>query len=334
MTVWVDVIARARGLRTHRLSPTALQALMGAPDFPTLGRDLRQAGFPVPEGAHRLAALDLAIRRHAAAELQILERWCGPRAAALPVLFDEEDRRSLRALIRGSVQGASAEARIAGLIPTPSLPERALAELAGAHAPSAVVVLLAVWNHPFAAALREPAAATAPDLLRLEVALNREWARRAVAGARKGGAELRGFVSDAIDFENATTAIALAGASAVRAGEQFLGGGRLLDLTTYMRAALGARAAARHLLAGVFAGTRYEDVFRVVGETRLDDALLTARVQTLRVAARREPLGLASVLWYALELRAEAVALSRKAWGLALGGDPETMATAVGEGGR
>ena len=332
MTVWVDVIARARGLRTHRLGFAAIEALAREPDLAALGRALRQAGFPVDEGEHRAAALDLAIRRRAAAELRILARWCGPRAAALPIVFDEEDRRSLRALIRGAIQGAPSDTRLAGLVPTPTLPERALAELAQAPGAGAVVTLLAVWNHPFASALRGPATATVPDPLRFDIALNREWARRAGAGARQGGSDLPDLVSDTIDLENAMAAVALAGASASLVGQQFLGGGRRVDLATYAAAAHNTRAAALHAFEQVFAGTCYASAFRGMDEAALDDQLLSAHVRTLRAAARRSPLGPALVLWYALELRAETIALSRLVWGIALGAPPEMLTVERGHG--
>jgi vacuolar-type H+-ATPase subunit C/Vma6 len=325
VTVWVDVIARARGLRTHRLGPAALDALAREPDLAALGRALRQAGFPVEEGEHRAAALDLAIRRRAAAELRILARWCGPRAAALTIVFDEEDRRSLRALIRGAIQGAPSDTRLAGLVPTPTLPERALVELAEAPGPGAVVTLLAVWNHPFASALRGAATATVPDPLRFDNALNREWARRAIAGARRGGSDLRSLVSETIDIENAMTAVAVAGASTSLVGPQFLNGGRRVDLATYASAAHNTRAAALRLFEEVFAGTGYESGFRPVTDTALDDRLLSAHVRTLRAAARRTPLGPALVLWYAWELRAETIALSRTVWGIALEAPPEMI---------
>ena len=78
----------------------------------------------------------------------------------------------------------------------------------------------------------------------------------------------------------------------------------------------------------MFAETPYAAVFRAAPLRGLDEAILTARVAAQRAAARRAPLGPAPVLWYALELRAETVALSRIIWGLALGAPPEALAPA------
>ena len=130
---WDDVNARARGLSTHLLGGGQLAELAGAPDLPALAARLRDAGLTLPETAEPTAAeLELAVRRRAAGELTILGRWTARRPELLAVLFDEEDRRSVRALLRGAVERASAGLRIAGLVPTPALPERAL-EAADRH---------------------------------------------------------------------------------------------------------------------------------------------------------------------------------------------------------
>lgn len=334
MTLWVDVVARARGLRTHRLRPATFNALRAAPDLRALARALAQAGFPVEEGEHRIPGLDLAVRRRAASELRILARWCGERAAELPVIFEDEDRRSLRAVIRGALQHQPAEVRLRGLVPTPTLPERALSELAGAPTPAGVATLLTVWNHPFGAALRKPAAATAPDPLTLDLALDRAWAARAVDGARHGGKELVLFVADAIDLANGATALSLAGTpptapmaataataatTPARAADLYLEGGLRLARTAFTALLARNRAAVSQVLSDLFHGTPYAALFRRAPLRGLEDALLLARLDAQRQAARRAPLGVAPILWYALELRAESTALSRLIWALALG---------------
>ena len=319
MTLWVDVAARARGLRTHRLAPGALAGLARAPDLATLGRQLRLAGFPVDEGERRAEALEQAARRRAAAELALLARWCGPRAAVLAVIFEDEDRRSLRALLRGALQHAPAAARLAGLVPTPTLPERALAELAAVRDPAAARALLSVWAHPFARALRAALASATPDPIEIELALDRAWASRAVAGARGAGPEVARLVADALDLTNAVTVLALAGRAPRRAGEQLLEGGTRLDRVTYSALLARDRAAAARALADLFSGTQYAAVFRRAPVPGLEDAVLAARLAAARAAARRAPLSPAPALWYALELRAETTAVSRAVWRLALG---------------
>ena len=89
---------------------------------------------------------------------------------------------------------------------------------------------------------------------------------------------------------------------------------------TAFAALLGrTRAAASQTLGDLFRETPYAAVFRRAPLRGLEDALLAARLEAERQAARRAPLGVAPVLWYALELRVESTALSRLIWALALG---------------
>lgn len=323
MTLWVDVVARARGLRTHRLHTGTLAALRGAPDLAAFGRHLQQAGFLIEEGERNAPALDLAIRRRAATELRILARWCGARAAELPVILEEEDRRSLRAILRGSLQGQPAEVRLRGLVPTPTLPLRALAELARGQTPAGVATLLTIWNHPFARALTAAAQASTPDPLTLDLALDRAWAERAATGARRGGVELQRFATDAIDLANAATVLTLAGTTTPRAPELFLEGGHRLARTAFVALLARNRSAATEALSDLYHATPFGPVFRRGPMRGLDDALLNARVEVQRRAARAAPLGVAPVLWFALELRRETTLLSRMLWSLALGAPAE-----------
>lgn len=324
MTLWVDVVARARGLRTHRLPPGVISALRGAPDLATFSHHLGQAGFTIEEGERRATALDLAVRRRAAAELRILARWCGDRAAELPVVLEDEDRRSLRALLRGSLQHQPVELRLQGLVPTPTLPERALAELARAQAPADIATLLTVWNHPFARPLGAAARAAAPDPLLLDLALDRAWAGRALAGARRGGAELQRFVADAIDLANAGTVLTLAGTTGTQAPDLYLDGGRRLSRPAFTALLARNRPAAVDALSDLYRDTPYGPVFRRGFRPGLEDGLLDARLEVQRRAARAAPLGVAPVLWFALELRRESTRLSRMIWSLALGAPVET----------
>ena len=319
MTLWVDVVARARGLRTHRLSAGAMTALRAAPDLTAFGRLLKEAGFLVEEGERHAAALDVAVRRRAAAELRILARWCGDRAAELPIVLEDEDRRSLRALLRATLQRQPVELRVRGLVPTPTLPLRALSELAHAQSPADVVTLLTIWNHPFANALGPSAHATTPDPLAMDLALDRAWAGRAVAGARRGGPELERFVADAVDLTNATTVLTLAGTTGTHAPEFYLEGGHRLSRAAFTALLARDRLTASDALSDLYHATPYGSVFRKGSRPGLEDALLDARLEVQSRAARTSPLGVAPVLWFALELRRESIQISRLIWALALG---------------
>lgn len=330
---WEDLDARARGLATHLLGPAALAALAAAPDLPTLAAALRRLGYAVPEGAASAAALEVAVRRMAGARLGVLARWAGRRTALLAVVFEDEDRRSLRALVRGALAQAPAEARLAGLVPTPALPERALQELARQASPGAVAALLTAWRHPYGPALRGPAAAAQPDPWALELALDRTFATRAVRAARRSRALLE-YVRETIDLENAYTALALAGEEReLSPRDTFLPGGARLDRAAFAAAAAaGTPAAAGRRLARALAGAPFAPAFdaHATDPVRLEDAVLRLRLRALERAMRTAPLGPAPVLAYALRLRAETVALRRIIWGVALGAPPEALAALEG----
>jgi vacuolar-type H+-ATPase subunit C/Vma6 len=321
---WDDVNARARGLSTHLLDRAQLATLSAVPDLPTLAARLRDVGLSVPETAEPTAGeLELAVRRRAARELAILGHWTARRPELVAVLFDEEDRRSVRALVRGAVERAPAELRIAGLVPTPALPERALAELARAPTPAAVAAVLVAWQHPFGPPLAARARSPQPDLYALELSLGRAAAARLTTVARRVGGFLAAFIHETIDLENALGAVALVSVpTEVAARDAFLAGGRTLPLDAFERAvATRDPAAAADRLAKVFGGGPVGAALRQHRHdlAALEDAVLRMRIATLEQLARREPLGPAPLLAFALALRAQTVDLHRVIWGVALG---------------
>lgn len=335
---WEAPNARARGLGTHLLPEETMSALAAAPDLASMVALLVGAGITIPEeGRLTPLAIELGIRRAAANELQRLARWFGDRCAAPRLIFDDEDRRSLRAMIRGAAAGVSAEARLVGLIPTPQLPERALAELARQPRVSDVAAMLVAWNHPLGSILLSAAAATAtePDVLRLELEVDRWFSRRAEAAARQGGRTLRRYVNQSIDLDNARTALLLAASDTeLPADDFFLRGGRHLSRAVFRNAAeAGSALAAARQLAGPLAADGVGEMVRqYAGDiARLDEALLRARANALKLEARLDPLGAAPVLAYVLRLRAQVVALRRCLWGIELGIPPARRAAALGE---
>ncbi len=326
---WDDVNARARGLATHLLDHAQLAALAAVPDLPTLAARLRDIGLTVPETAEPTAAeLELAARRRAARELAILGHWTARRPELVAVLFDEEDRRSVRALARGAVERAPAELRIAGLVPTPALPERALAELARAPTPVAVAALLVAWRHPYGPPLATRARAPQADLYALELSLGRAAAARLSAVARRAGGFLAAFIHETIDLENALGAVALASVpTELTARDAFLAGGRTLGLEAFERAvATRDPAVAADRVATVLGRGPVGAALRQHRDdlAALEDAVLRARIATLDQLARREPLGPAPLLAFALALRAQTADLHRVIWGVALGA-PATL---------
>ena len=329
---WEAVNARARGLATHLQRRGTLDALARAPDLPTLAAELGRFGYAV-EGGAGPAALDLAVRRHAAAELRIFARWCAGQPELVTVVFEDEDRRSLRALVRGAVQGATSDERLAGLIPTPALPERALEELGRQPTAAAVAALLVSWGHPYGRPLLLGARAAQPDLLHLDMRLNQTFAGRALAAGRRGGTALLAHVQELIDVENALAAVVLAGRTDdVTPKDLFLAGGRRLSIGDFELAlAAGVPGLASQRIATAFAGTQLAAAFAgpATAAGRLEQDVLRARIAALRDAARLDPLGPAPALRFALALRAQVRDLQRIVWGVALAAPRATVAAGL-----
>jgi vacuolar-type H+-ATPase subunit C/Vma6 len=332
MTIWDDLNARARGLSTHLLGRPALEGMARAPDLFTLTAELTRRGYPVEESDRASAAgLELAARRALAARLRILIRWAGRRTETLAVVFEDEDRRSITALVRGAVQRAPAELRLSGLIPTPELPERALEELARQPSPGVLASLLTVWRHPLAPALLPDAARAQPDLLRIETALSRTFAERALAAARRDGRAgvLYRYVQLVIDIHNCYAALVLSGEKEDRDEEQhWLPGGRGIPLPLF-QAAIKTRdpvAAGTRLTSGL-KGTRLAPVFADIpgAPGGLERAVLAALIAAMRDVTRTAPLSVAPLLGYALRLRAEALDVRWLVWGISLGAPSETL---------
>jgi len=322
-TPWGDLAARARGLGTHLLRRDELDALAAMPDVDALADAFRSRGLVAADSRASAEQLERAVRRAAAARLRVLSRWAGDREAALAIIFADEDRRSVRALLRGAVQHADPDDRVAGLIPTPTLPERALAQLAAQPAAAAIATLLVAWNHPFGPALLPLATGTQPDLLTMELRLDAAFAAQALRGARASHQrDLVAYVRETIDLENASAALVLATHEGeLRPGDAFIRGGARLTLPGYLDAidARGVGEAGRRL-AAVFWPAALAAVFeRAVSERAMvESALLRHRIAAQAAAARRDPAGVASILWFAMRQRAEVIDLQRIIWGATL----------------
>lgn len=323
---WEDVNARARGLGTHLLARGDLDALARQADLPALADALGRAGI-VPlgdQGTEGAPALERGIRHWAGALLGILGRWVGERSAALPLVFDLEDRRSLRALFRGAVAGAPADRRLAALLPTPALPERALETLAALPTVESIAALVSAWRHPFAKGLAEVTKGGAPDLLAIERALGRVALASAVRSAvRSGSRQLRVLVAEGIDLENVTQALVLARAGETAPpAEWFLAGGTLLTLEDFTEA-LGMKvpAEAGRRLAKVFTGTPFAQAILegAADPARLETDLLARRIALLAERVRVAPLEPLTTLWVAFRIRAQVIDLQRVVWTIALG---------------
>lgn len=317
MTAWGDLDVRARGLGTRLLGRARLEALARAGDLSSLALELERAGY------ERITPIERAVRRTVAAHMRTLERWAGDRARALAVVFEEQDVRDLRALFRGALAGAPAESRHAATIPTASLPERALGELARLGTAGEIATVLLLIRHPYASAIASEARREAPRVFVLETLLYRRFAERALAGARDRA--LGDFVEETIDVQNALAAIELAHqGEGTEPRDCFVEGGARVRWPDFEAASKSdAIGAARGLAARFGKGELATALSRA--PAALDDAVLAAKITEQARAARRDPLGPAALLHYVHRLRAEAADVRRIAAGVALGAPADVL---------
>jgi len=323
--VWDAVGPRAIGMATHLLGRAQLEALAAADSIEALAVELERHGISPATGAKGLAArLDLALRRETGRHLENLLRWCGARPEALAVFVLDEDRRSVRRLLRGAVGEVSPDERLSGLVPTRRLPESKLQVLAHAADAPALAAQLIRLDHPYGTALAQAGTSSPVDLTRLEVAIDRAWAGHSLAAARRAAPALLPFIRQAIDIENVWAVLLLCGGERTeRQVREFLiepTGSLDLDLL-------------RRLVADQDVGTalhkleQFPDVRWWVAQLSLaaqdpvswERLALGARLSALIREKRLRPLGATPVLWYWMRLRAQLLNLSRLIWGITLG---------------
>lgn len=318
-----DVVVRARGLALHLLSRRSLEQLARCAGSGVLTAALQGVGYPPgssPDASPRSAAegIDDDIERETARRLGVLLRWLGPqRSAGFAGVFEEEQRRVLRAALRE---------RFAGAPPAPprpawALPRRLRGALAAAGDPDEFARALGRHGSPYGPPLERVMRRYGPDLRRAEATLDVVWARRARQAADRIGGRLPAWVGEGIDVENAFDAL-------IQGGGPFLPGG--VRLTREQHAAVASE---------VDPGLRRGRLARVLGEVgrraladreapiaTLESRVLEARIRREQRFARRDPLGAAPVLWFVLRLRRERADLRRINAGVALGLSPSEIA--------
>ena len=318
-----DINTRARGLRTHLLPASDLERLARGTSLLVLQRELSGLGYLRSDTPATAMSLEKAVRRHAAGQMAILERWCtGDRRATFAVIFEDEDRRSIQAILRGAQQGTATEARMAGLVPTTSLPERALLTLAGLPTPTDVIRMLALWNHPLGASLVAAASGPHPSLFEIEVELQRAFARRASARAHLGGSQLVEYVKQVVDVMNTWSALLhFVERDPAIVDMTFVDGGRWLTRDVFRKLmSLETRPQLEKRLAWELRNSALGSAFRhdIEDLAQLESAMLHAQIDWQNRAVRIDPSGAAPIIGFAIELRAEVLNLRRIIWGVAL----------------
>lgn len=325
MPVWSDLSARSRGLGTRLLDRATLERLTDAPDLLALGDQLRASGVVSEIAVRRSSAeaLEREVRTRSGQLMRILTAWAGSRRRYLSLLFEDEDRRSVCTIVRGTVQGAPAAVKMSGLIPTMSLPERALETLAARESIGEVAALLSVWRHPYSRALDPIAGDARPDLFVFERAVDRIFFARARRSVKRAGRSMRRFVADAIDLHNAFAALVLTERGGdIEVATLFIRGGSRLSQDDFMSVSTSEDAvAAKRGLRSALEGSVYESVFDddAEGPIGLESRALHSALEWYRRRARLDPIGPAPVLGFTLRVRAEAQDIRRVIGGVAIG---------------
>jgi vacuolar-type H+-ATPase subunit C/Vma6 len=329
-----DVNTRARGLRTRLLGSAELDRLMDARSLFALQRALSNLGIVPADGPATPEALERAVRRRAAGLMAILGRWCtDDRRPVFAVLFEDEDRRSIQAALRGAEQAAGTDARMSGLVPTQSLSERALRVLASQPTMADVVRMLVLWGHPFGRPLIDAVSGPHPSLFKAEVELQRAFAQRALAHAHRGGRALVDYARQVIDAMNASSVLLhFPERDEDIADSIFIDGGSQIDRDGFeeMMRNESFEQARRALLIRL-QDSALGSAFREEAEnlSTLEAAVLRAQIAEQRRLARLRPDGAAPTISFALELRAEVLDLRRIIWGVSLGAPQALMQTSM-----
>ena len=308
------LVARARGLEGRILGEDVLGEIERAGDARTMSAVLGRAGLLEDAG---YATVEREARQRVAEDLAILAQWAASEHAAMDAIELDEDCHSLRAIARGMAAGVSAERRRAATMPTSSLPDHVLAELAAAASAAEIHRTLVARDHALARAFA--GATEVIDVLAVEVALTRSFALavRHVASDRT----LATYITQTIDVQNAGSALLLAARGRELVDDDmFIAGGDRLGRGTFDDAVAATLDRARELLAAAFWGTPLARAFAASAPGAIEDAALDWQLATQTALRRRDPHGAAAVLHVVLRRRAEARRLRRAAWRVALGG--------------
>ena len=306
-----ELVARARGLGARLVSEGALVEIEHCSDRGSLAIALGHAGLAEDPSVD---AIEATTRARTEQDLATLYRWARSHRAPMMLLELDEDRRTLRMLVRGLSAGVGSARRRSGCVATSLLPPRQLTALSEAISIAEISDLLE--GHPLHDAFADHARL---DVLAVEAALTRTFARRARALA--DDIAMTTYLAQLIDGENAESALLLAARGRyLDVREMFVAGGTHLAIEQFERAATASLEEARTILAAAFAGTPLARAVVTSSPSAVEEAIITWQLATQKKLRRTEPHGLASVLYLVLRRREEVIRLRRVAWRFALGG--------------
>lgn len=241
--------ARIRGMWAKLLREDTLEALVSASDVEAQIRILSDTSYAaqLEESlihGHTVAAIDRALRenlgRTSKTVHKILPRDGVGLVSAVLARWDVFD---IKTILRGVHAHSTPAEILESLMPTATLLDAELEELARAEDVNEVVDTLATWRMPFARPLNDAMAAyrekgsTAP----LELALDRWFFERAYERLKKGRGYDREIVREVlqttVDVENLRTLFRIAGAhfSKQDARDYWLSGGKHITEKLFVR---------------------------------------------------------------------------------------------------
>lgn len=305
-----ELVTRARGLGARLVSEGVLTEIEHCADRGSLAIALGHAGLAEDPSVD---AIEAATRARTEQDFATLYRWARSHPAAMMLLELDEDRRSVRVLVRGLAAGVGSTRRRAGCVATSWLNARRLTALSEATSLADFAEILE--GHPLRAAFND---LTTLDILALEAALTRTFARCARMLAEDTA--ITTYLAQLIDGENAEAALLLAARGRhLDARDMFVAGGTRLSAAQFERAAVAPLEEARALLAAAFAGTPLERALVASSPSAVEEAVVAWQLAAQKKLRRTEPHGLASVLYLVLRRRDEVIRLRRVAWRFALG---------------
>ena len=324
----IGLVSRARGLAGRLVPRQTLETLATAEKLEAFVQHLSRLGTVIdPIGEpDDVFAIERAIGQTASRHLRTLYRWQEWTPGAHDVFAAHQDRRSLRALLRGAAAGIPSETRVRGLLPTPSLPQRALIELARQPSPSAVVHQLVRLAHPDGRRLLPLVQTSQIDPFGIDGMLLAGFADRARRAASSGDEATREFVRMLIDAGNAGNALLVVDEPAeINPFTLFVRGGRWLSVDAFLAVTRAASCRQAVItLAAALARSPLALPLPVVATdvAHVDRLFLATILRGLAHASLVDPLSTAPLLRVLLLVEAQSRDLRALAWGAALGTPP------------
>ncbi|HEY5648695.1 MAG TPA: V-type ATPase subunit [Nitrospiria bacterium] len=314
--------SRIRSMMGERLTRSDYEAVLNTPDIPALEVFLRETPYgpsieAIPDTNNPSGRIEKGLRLNLS---QTLGRLCrlarGDPEAAVKMVLSFWNLANLKTIIRGRLSGLSSPQIMANLVPTGLYDEPALEAICRQPDLRAIADLLVSWGDRSGRVIRKASTVLrdARDLVWIENDLDRfnyAESRKIIespAVPKSARPFLRKFLCNQVDRTNLLTAFKLVetGVGTSDPVDYYLEGGRLLPRQEYIRL-----CGFRNLPDAILESARPVSLRSLrevspeasgfsrlaIAERRLDRWML----EGIRLAARIDPLGMATVVFYLFE---------------------------------